>query len=54
MGTVYISQDDAFIGKIDERLSVKFDKKTILDIPLIKIDGIVVLGRATVSPVAST
>jgi CRISP-associated protein Cas1 len=50
MGTVYISQDDAFIGKIDERLSVKFDKKTILDIPLLKIDGIVVLGRATVSP----
>jgi CRISP-associated protein Cas1 len=50
MGTVYISQNDVFIGKIDERLSVKFDKKTILDIPLLKIDGIVVLGRATVSP----
>lgn len=50
MGTVYITQDDAFIGKIDERLTVKFDKKTILDIPLIKIDGVIVLGRATVSP----
>lgn len=50
MGTVYITQDDAFIGKIDERLTVKFDKKTILDVPLIKIDGVVVLGRATVSP----
>ena len=50
MGTVYITQEDAFIGKIDERLTVRFDKKTILDVPLLKVDGIVVLGRATVSP----
>lgn len=50
MGTVYVTQPDAFIGKIDERLSVKADKKTLLDVPLIKVDGIVVLGRATVSP----
>ena len=52
MGTVYITQDDSFIGKIDERLSVKADKKTILDVPLIKVDGVVVLGRATISPAA--
>ncbi len=50
MGTVYVTQTDAFIGKIDERLTIKADKKTILDVPLIKVDGIVVLGRATVSP----
>ncbi|MDZ8187784.1 MAG: type I-D CRISPR-associated endonuclease Cas1d [Nostoc sp. ChiSLP02] len=50
MGTVYVTQEDAFIGKVDERLHVKFEKKTILDVPLIKIDGVVVLGRATVSP----
>ncbi|BAY60450.1 CRISPR-associated Cas1 family protein [Calothrix brevissima NIES-22] len=50
MGTVYITQEDAFIGKVDERLNVKFEKKTILDVPLLKIDGVVVLGRATVSP----
>jgi CRISPR-associated protein Cas1 len=50
MGTVYVTQEDAFIGKVDERLHVKFDKKTILDVPLIKVDGVVVLGRATVSP----
>ncbi|MBO3458934.1 type I-D CRISPR-associated endonuclease Cas1d [Aetokthonos hydrillicola Thurmond2011] len=50
MGTAYITQEDAFIGKVDERLCVKFDKKTILDIPLLKVDGIVVIGRATVSP----
>ncbi|MDF5725273.1 MAG: type I-D CRISPR-associated endonuclease Cas1d [Rhizonema sp. PD37] len=52
MGTVYITQEDAFIGKIDERLNVRFDKKTILDVPLIKVDGVVVLGRATISPAA--
>jgi CRISPR-associated protein Cas1 len=50
MGTVYITQEDAFIGKTDERLHVKFEKKTILDVPLIKVDGVVVLGRATISP----
>ena len=50
MGTVYITQSDAFIGKTDERLHVRFEKKTILEVPLIKVDGIVVLGRATVSP----
>jgi len=52
MGTVYITQDDAFIGKTDERLHVKAQKQTLLDVPLIKIDGVVVLGRATVSPAA--
>ena len=50
MGTVYITQDDAFIGKTDERLHVKAQKQTLLDVPLIKIDGVVVLGRASVSP----
>jgi CRISPR-associated protein Cas1 len=50
MGTVYVSQDDSFIGKTDERLTVKAEKKQILDVPLIKIDGLVILGRATISP----
>ncbi|MBD2743081.1 type I-D CRISPR-associated endonuclease Cas1d [Coleofasciculus sp. FACHB-1120] len=50
MGTVYVTQDEAFIGKTDERLCVKAGKQTILDVPLIKVDGIVVLGRASVSP----
>lgn len=52
MGTLYVSQDDSFIGKTDERLTVRFEKKTLLDVPLIKVDGVVVLGRATVSPAA--
>ncbi|MEM1169360.1 MAG: type I-D CRISPR-associated endonuclease Cas1d [Cyanobacteria bacterium P01_H01_bin.35] len=50
MGTTYITCEDAFIGKNDERLVVKADKQKLLDIPLIKVDGVVVLGRATVSP----
>ncbi len=52
MGTVYISTDDAFIGKTDERLRVRANKETLLDVPMIKVDGVVVLGRATVSPAA--
>ncbi|MEL7039019.1 MAG: type I-D CRISPR-associated endonuclease Cas1d [Cyanobacteria bacterium J06592_8] len=50
MGTVYIIQDDAFVGKTDERLVVKVEKQKVLDVPLIKLEGIVILGRATVSP----
>ncbi len=52
MGTIYINQDDVYIGKVDERLKVTAAKETLLDVPLIKIDGVVVLGRATVSPAA--
>lgn len=52
MGTVYVSTDDAFIGKTDERLRVRAQKETLLDVPMIKVDCVVVLGRATVSPAA--
>ncbi|WP_204106256.1 MULTISPECIES: type I-D CRISPR-associated endonuclease Cas1d [Spirulina sp. CCY15215] len=50
MGTVYVTQEDAFIGKTEERLTVKADKKKVLDVPLIKVEGVVALGRTTVSP----
>lgn len=50
MGTLYVTQEDSFIGKTDERLTVRAKKQTLLDIPLIKVDGVVILGRATVSP----
>src|SRR5919199_473105 len=52
MGTLYIIQDDAFIGKTDERLNVRVKNQTLQDVPLIKLEGIVVLGRATISPAA--
>lgn len=54
MGTVYVTQEDAFVGKIDERLHVKVNKERLLDVPLIKVDGVVLLGRATVSPAVVT
>lgn len=50
MGTIYITQEDAFIGKIDERIHIKVEQKKLLDVPMIKVDGLVVVGRATVSP----
>jgi CRISP-associated protein Cas1 len=31
MGTVYVTENDAFIGKTDERLSVKANKQVLLD-----------------------
>ena len=54
MGTVYVIEPDAFIGKTDERLSVKAKKETLLDVPMIKVDGVVILGRATISPAVVT
>jgi CRISP-associated protein Cas1 len=50
MGSLYVVQDDSFIGKVDERLKVTANKQTLQDVPLIKVDGIIVLGRATISP----
>jgi CRISP-associated protein Cas1 len=52
MGTLYINQEDAFIGKVDERIVVKCNNKILRDVPLIHLDAIVILGRATVSPAA--
>ncbi len=52
MGTLYVMQDDAFIGKTDERLKVTHEHQVLQDVPLIKLDGVVVMGRATVSPAA--
>jgi len=52
MGTLYINQDDVFIGKNDERLQVKAKNQILQDVPLIHLDGVVILGRATISPAA--
>jgi len=52
MGTLYINQDDVFIGKTDERLNVKLKNQTLQDVPLIHLEGVVIMGRATISPAA--
>jgi CRISPR-associated protein Cas1 len=54
VGTVYITQDDCFIGKTDERLNIRANKQKLLDVPLINIEGVVIMGRATVSPAVVT
>ncbi len=50
MGTVYVTREDAFLGKNDERLTVKASKETILDVPLLNVEGVVIFGRGSVSP----
>lgn len=50
MGTVYVNQEDAFLGRSDERLKITHERRTLLEVPLLKVDGIVVLGRAHFSP----
>lgn len=50
MGTLYVINEDSFIGKTDERLTVKSGNDKPKDVPMINLDGVVVLGRATVSP----
>lgn len=50
MGTLYVTQNDSFIGKVDERIHVNFEKKVLQDIPFIHLKDVVILGRATVSP----
>ncbi|MBK4732186.1 type I-D CRISPR-associated endonuclease Cas1 [Oxynema sp. CENA135] len=50
MGTMYVVHEDVFLGKLDERLQIKHQGKRLADVPLLKLDGVVLLGRATVSP----
>jgi CRISP-associated protein Cas1 len=50
MGTIYITTEDSLITKVDERLVVKAENKSILDVPLIKADGLVAIGRCSVTP----
>lgn len=49
MPTVYITQEDTALKKKGERLVVKKGKERIADIPLIKVDQVVVFGEASIS-----
>lgn len=49
MSTVYITQQDSVVRKVDERLKVTQQKQTLLDIPLIKVSQVVLFGRVTVT-----
>jgi CRISP-associated protein Cas1 len=50
MSTLYITQQDTVLRKIDERLKVTSNGQTLLDIPLIKVSQVIVFGRVTVTP----
>jgi CRISP-associated protein Cas1 len=50
MSTLYITQQDAVLRKVDERLKVTQNGQTLLDIPLIKVSQVILFGRVTVTP----
>lgn len=49
MSTLYITQQDSVLRKVDERLKVTQNGQTLLDIPLIKVSQVVLFGRVTVT-----
>lgn len=49
MSTLYITQDGAVVRKTGERLKVTLKRETLLDVPLIKVDQVVMLGNVTVT-----
>lgn len=49
MATVYITREDSGLYKKGERLIVKQGKKKVADIPLVKVDQIVVFANASIS-----
>jgi len=52
MPTLYITEPGAVVRKSDERIKVTLEKETLLDVPLLRIDDVVALGRVTVTPAA--
>ena len=52
MSTIYLTQDGAIVRKTGERLRVTLEKETLLDLPLIKVDQLVVFGNITVTQAA--
>ncbi len=50
MGTVYVTCEDSILKKQDERLiGVNSERVKVLDVPLLRVEGVVLVGRATVT-----
>ncbi|MBC7344083.1 MAG: CRISPR-associated endonuclease Cas1, partial [Clostridia bacterium] len=49
MSTVYLTQDGAVVRKTGERLKVTFEKESLLDLPLIQVDQLVLFGNITIT-----
>lgn len=52
MPTLYITRPGAIVRKVDERIRVTFEKELLQDVPLLRIDNVVALGRVTVTTAA--
>ncbi|WP_287129089.1 CRISPR-associated endonuclease Cas1 [Candidatus Cyanaurora vandensis] len=51
MGTVYVTCEDSILKKLDERLVIVGpERNVILDVPLLRVEAVLVYGRATVTP----
>ncbi|QSR87919.1 type I-D CRISPR-associated endonuclease Cas1 [Methylacidiphilum caldifontis] len=50
MSTLHVTLDGSVLRKVDERLKVTIEKETVIDVPLIKIDQVIIWGRVTVTP----
>lgn len=49
MSTLHVTRDGAVVRRVDERLKVTFEKETLIDIPIIKIDQVVIWGNITIT-----
>jgi len=52
MSTLYLTQDGAVVRKTGERLKVTLQKESLLDLPLITVDQLVLFGNITVTQAA--
>ena len=53
ISALYLLEQGSLVRKVDERVVVELDGKVIQDIPLIKIDQIIVYGRVTLTHAAT-
>jgi CRISP-associated protein Cas1 len=49
MSTLYITQQDSVLRKVDERLKVTSNSQTLLDIRLMKVSQVLIFGCVTVT-----
>jgi len=49
MSTLYLTTPDTIVHKVDERLQVRQHREVLLDVPLLKIEQVVALGRVTLT-----
>lgn len=55
MATLYITEQGAIVRRVDERIIVEHEKEVLADIPIIKVDQVVLFGRVGLTtPVIET